>query len=61
MRRRGWFLSGSRQEGGLNFSEEDWGAVPDANLKVAIFLAQAAARHMVGAAAAARLSTSPRC
>lgn len=37
-----------RRNDALDFTEEDWDAVLDTNLKVAFFLAQAAARHMVG-------------
>ncbi|MEQ5787244.1 2-dehydro-3-deoxy-D-gluconate 5-dehydrogenase KduD [Erythrobacter sp. NFXS35] len=36
-----------RRNDALTFTEEDWDAVLDTNLKVAFFLAQAAARHMV--------------
>lgn len=35
-----------RREDSLDFSEEDWDAVMDTNLKVLFFLCQAAARHM---------------
>ena len=37
-----------RREDALEFSEEDWDAVMDTNLKTLFFLSQAAARHMVG-------------
>ncbi|MBX7527729.1 2-dehydro-3-deoxy-D-gluconate 5-dehydrogenase KduD [Qipengyuania vesicularis] len=37
-----------RREDALEFSEEDWDAVMDVNLKVLFFLSQAAARHMIG-------------
>ncbi len=37
-----------RRNDALEFTEADWDAVLDTNLKVAFFLAQAAARHMVG-------------
>lgn len=37
-----------RREDALDFSEEDWDAVMDTNLKTLFFLCQAAARHMVG-------------
>lgn len=37
-----------RRSEALEFSEEDWDAVIDTNLKVLFFLSQAAARHMVG-------------
>ena len=37
-----------RREDSLNFTEADWDAVMDTNLKVLFFLSQAAARHMVG-------------
>ena len=37
-----------RREDALEFSEADWDAVIDTNLKAPFFLAQAAARHMVG-------------
>ena len=37
-----------RREDALDFSEEDWDAVMDTNLKTLFFLSQAAARHMVG-------------
>ena len=37
-----------RREDALDFSEEDWDAVMDVNLKVLFFLSQAVARHMVG-------------
>lgn len=37
-----------RREDALDFSEEDWDAVMDVNLKVLFFLSQAAARHMTG-------------
>ena len=37
-----------RREDALEFSEEDWDAVMDVNLKVLFFLSQAAARHMTG-------------
>lgn len=36
-----------RREDALDFSEEDWDAVMDTNLKSLFFLSQAAARHMV--------------
>lgn len=36
-----------RREDALDFSEEDWDAVVDTNMKVLFFLCQAAARHMV--------------
>lgn len=35
-----------RREDALSFSEEDWDAVMDVNLKVLFFLSQAVARHM---------------
>ena len=37
-----------RREDALDFSEEDWDAVMDVNLKVLFFLSQAAARQMTG-------------
>ena len=37
-----------RREDALDFSEEDWDAVMDVNLKVLFFLSQAVARHMTG-------------
>ena len=37
-----------RRADALDFSEEDWDAVMDTNLKVLFFLCQAAARHMTG-------------
>ncbi|MGB5778052.1 MAG: 2-dehydro-3-deoxy-D-gluconate 5-dehydrogenase KduD [Allopontixanthobacter sediminis] len=37
-----------RREDSLDFTEADWDAVMDTNLKVLFFLCQAAARHMVG-------------
>lgn len=37
-----------RREDSLDFSEENWDAVVDTNLKVLFFLCQAAARHMTG-------------
>ncbi|GAM04128.1 2-deoxy-D-gluconate 3-dehydrogenase [Novosphingobium sp. MBES04] len=37
-----------RRADALDFSEEDWDAVMDTNLKTLFFLSQAAARHMVG-------------
>lgn len=37
-----------RRDDALAFSEEDWDAVMDTNLKAVFFLCQAAARHMVG-------------
>ena len=37
-----------RRSDALEFSEEDWDAVIDTNLKSVFFLCQAAARHMVG-------------
>src|SRR5436190_10700585 len=37
-----------RRADALEFSEEDWDAVIDTNLKSVFFLSQAAARHMVG-------------
>ncbi|MBH0112012.1 2-dehydro-3-deoxy-D-gluconate 5-dehydrogenase KduD [Novosphingobium sp. YJ-S2-02] len=37
-----------RRADALDFSEEDWDAVIDTNLKTLFFLSQAAARHMVG-------------
>ena len=37
-----------RRADALKFSEEDWDAVMDTNLKVLFFLCQAAARHMTG-------------
>ena len=37
-----------RREDALDFSEEDWDAVMDTNLKVLFFLTQAMGRHMVG-------------
>src|SRR3546814_1284856 len=36
-----------RRADSLDFTEEDWDAVIDTNLKSLFFLAQAAARHMV--------------
>ncbi|MFZ1741489.1 MAG: 2-dehydro-3-deoxy-D-gluconate 5-dehydrogenase KduD [Pontixanthobacter sp.] len=36
-----------RREDALDFSEADWDAVMDTNLKVLFFLCQAAARHMI--------------
>ena len=36
-----------RRADALEFSEEDWDAVIDTNLKSVFFLCQAAARHMV--------------
>jgi 2-deoxy-D-gluconate 3-dehydrogenase len=38
-----------RRADSLEFTEDDWDAVVDTNLKSVFFLAQAAARHMVGA------------
>jgi 2-deoxy-D-gluconate 3-dehydrogenase len=38
-----------RRADSLDFTEDDWDAVVDTNLKSAFFLSQAAARHMVGA------------
>ncbi len=37
-----------RRDDALDFSEADWDAVMDTNLKVLFFLCQAAAKHMVG-------------
>ncbi|WP_188713496.1 SDR family oxidoreductase, partial [Croceicoccus mobilis] len=37
-----------RRADALDFSEEDWDAVMDTNLKTLFFLCQAAARHMTG-------------
>ncbi|MFG6666866.1 2-dehydro-3-deoxy-D-gluconate 5-dehydrogenase KduD [Halomonas sp. HNIBRBA4712] len=37
-----------RRAEALTFSEEDWDAVIDVNLKAAFFLAQAAAQHLIG-------------
>lgn len=37
-----------RRQDALDFSEEDWDAVMDTNLKTLFFLCQAAARHMTG-------------
>lgn len=37
-----------RRDDALEFSEADWDAVMDTNLKVLFFLCQAAAKHMVG-------------
>ncbi|WP_187336671.1 2-dehydro-3-deoxy-D-gluconate 5-dehydrogenase KduD [Novosphingopyxis iocasae] len=37
-----------RRDDALDFSEADWDAVMDTNLKTLFFLSQAAARHMVG-------------
>ena len=37
-----------RREDALDFSEEDWDAVMDTNLKTLFFLCQAVARHMTG-------------
>ena len=37
-----------RREDALAFSEEDWDAVMDVNLKVLFFLSQAVAKHMIG-------------
>lgn len=37
-----------RRNDALDFTEDDWDEVLDTNLKVAFFLAQASARHMVG-------------
>ena len=37
-----------RREDALTFSEEDWDAVMDVNVKVLFFLSQAVARHMTG-------------
>jgi len=38
-----------RRADSLEFTEDDWDAVIDTNLKSAFFLCQAAARHMIGA------------
>jgi 2-deoxy-D-gluconate 3-dehydrogenase len=40
-----------RRQDSVDFTEEDWDAVVDTNLKVAFFLAQAAGRHMIAHAA----------
>jgi 2-deoxy-D-gluconate 3-dehydrogenase len=37
-----------RRNDAVDFSEEDWDAVVDTNLKSVFFLCQAAARHMIG-------------
>ena len=37
-----------RRDDALDFTEEDWDAVMDVNLKVLFFLSQAVARHMTG-------------
>ena len=37
-----------RRNDAINFTEEDWDAVIDTNLKSAFFLSQAAGRHMIG-------------
>jgi 2-deoxy-D-gluconate 3-dehydrogenase len=37
-----------RRNDAINFTEEDWDAVIDTNLKSAFFLSQAAGRHMLG-------------
>ena len=37
-----------RRNDAIDFTEEDWDAVMDTNLKSAFFLSQAAARHMLG-------------
>jgi len=37
-----------RRNDALDFSEEDWDAVMDTNLKILFFLTQAVGRHMVG-------------
>ena len=37
-----------RRNDAIDFTEEDWDAVMDTNLKSAFFLSQAAARHMIG-------------
>ena len=50
-----------RRADAVDFSEADWDAVIDTNLKSLFFLCQAAGRHMIGAGRAARSSTSPRC
>lgn len=49
-----------RRADSLDFTEADWDAVVDTNLKSVFFLCQAAAKHMVGNGRA-RSSTSPRC
>jgi 2-deoxy-D-gluconate 3-dehydrogenase len=38
-----------RRADAIDFTEADWDAVMDVNLKTAFFLSQAAARHMLGA------------
>ncbi len=37
-----------RRDDALDFTEADWDAVMDTNLKTLFFLSQAAARHMAG-------------
>jgi 2-deoxy-D-gluconate 3-dehydrogenase len=49
-----------RRSEAIDFSEADWDAVMNVNLKSAFFLTQAVGRRML-AAAAARSSTSPPC
>ncbi|MDR9439170.1 MAG: 2-dehydro-3-deoxy-D-gluconate 5-dehydrogenase KduD [Halomonas sp.] len=44
-----------RRAPALEFSEEDWDAVVDVNLKAAFFLAQAVARHLVARDAPGRI------
>jgi len=44
-----------RRASALEFSEEDWDAVVDVNLKAAFFLSQAVARHLVARRAPGRI------
>ncbi|MBB3695840.1 2-dehydro-3-deoxy-D-gluconate 5-dehydrogenase KduD [Sphingomonas sp. BK580] len=44
-----------RRSAAVDFTEDDWDAVVDTNLKTAFFLSQAAARHMIAAGHGGRL------
>ena len=44
-----------RRNAAVDFTEDDWDAVVDTNLKTAFFLSQAAARHMIAAGRGGRL------
>ena len=49
-----------RRASAIDFTEADWDAVLDVNLKAVFFLSQAAARHMIPHAGG-KTSISPRC
>ncbi len=50
-----------RRHDALTFTESDWDAVIDLNLKAVFFLSQAVARQFIRRGKAGKSLTSPRC